>query len=254
MSNGGSVENLMEEDFSECRELIRENISEESLVDELTLRDLEIFIEDGPGKTTPQIKNITYRHKRIAQLIALGLNKSKVAEVVGCQTTTITRLLNNEAFKLLLEEELDLIRDRDDVIKIKLNEVAERGLEKLHEILSEDDVSHRTAKEITMEVLDRSGHGPTKTVQGRIEHGLNKHTLDRIKQDAGSARRYNGENTSPKSFNRNAEVEEAIVVSSVGGADGQASVSTAEESEGSNSQRLGLPAEILEAVKEGSSN
>ncbi len=222
---------------------------DEDDLDELTLSDVQVYEEEGPGPTFPVLKHITQRHHRMAQLVALGWKQNRIAKALECSTVTVNRLVHNEAFKLLVGAELDKLRNRDHAIQVKMSEVAEVGLDKIHAMLVSGDVTPKYVKETTTDMLDRTGHGPSKQVSQTVTLGVQPDTLERIKADAQPARRYvpsvsEGGGLYP-------EAEEADLVPEMGGADGQSLGQTEDPEDFESGQREGLSQQVLQIIAEG---
>lgn len=208
-------------------------------LEELTLPDLRRYEANGPSETSPQLGRISFRHHRMAQLIALGYSQTKVAAMLGCTVSTVCRLCQDHAFRMLVDSELEKLQERDHSIQVKLAEVAEVGLDTLHDMLvAAEGLKPSVVKDITMEVLDRAGHGPSKQVSVTKNFGIEASTLERMKSNARPARRLlPAVEQAPTSKASDSEAE-------VGQLDRQ-SLSEAEAVEGEVGPGTCLPTQIL---------
>lgn len=237
MSESFSTE--LEVDLEGFLEEVSEEVQQE--YDGLTLCDLDLYIEKGPSATAPQLNGISYRHHRMAQLIALGLPLVKVAEIIDCTVATVSRLCKDQTFRILVDSELEKLQSRDHCLQVKLQEVAEVGLDKLHEMLCDKgtELKPTVLKDITTDMLDRAGHGPSKHVQVQKSFGIESTTLERIKENARPARRL------LPAIEQASAGEASDLQTPVGGTDGLP-LSEAETAEGSDGPGTCLPAQIYE--------
>jgi hypothetical protein len=223
-----------------------ETISEEARaeIEELTIPQLELYKDKGPAETSPQLAAISFRHHRMAQLVALGYPMTKVADMLGCTIQTVSRLCRDPSFKILVEAELEKLQSRDHALQIKMQEVAEVGLDELHDMLvnEETKVKPQLVKDITMDLLDRSGHGPSKQVAVTKSFGIEAGTLERIKENARPARRLPALEQAPT-------CEASGPETPMGDTDGMP-LREATPTEGETGPGTCLPAEILEIAGE----
>jgi hypothetical protein len=158
---------------------------------ELSMAQLKLYEDKGPSQALPRIANISFRHRRMAQLVALGYSQTKVAAMLECTIGTVNRLCGDPTFQLLIKAELEKLQTRDHALQVKMQEVAEVGLDKLHDMLVDDEVKVKPSivKDITTDMLDRSGFGPSRKLDVSKSFGIDHQTLENIKQNARPARR-----------------------------------------------------------------
>lgn len=118
------------------------------------------------------LKRIKERHHSVARLIASGVSQTLVAQFSGYDEQYLSVLLNNPAMTELITLYRIEYGKSSEIIAEKLRSVGTQALERIEERIPsmDDNALVQTAKL----GLDRSGHGPTSTVN-KLEE---KHIID----------------------------------------------------------------------------
>jgi hypothetical protein len=239
-------ETVIDIDVEEFFEAVSVEVQEE--LEQLTMSDVAVYEANGPSSTAPRVANISFRHHRMAQLVALGYPQTKVATMLDCTIQTVCRLCRDPSFQILVKAELEKLQTRDHAIQVKMEEVAEIGLDRLHDMLvnAEEPLKPLAVHKITTDILDRAGHGPRKELQVTKSFGIEAETLERIKSSATTASRLLPPSEPP-------DAGEASDCEAQVGPVGGESVPSDEVSERGDGPGTCIPTEILPLAREGGS-
>lgn len=153
---------------------------------DLTAEDLlELGTLEAPK--APPIKELRDNHHAIAKMLATGSKPGEVSRVLGIGGGRISILQADPAFAELLAYYRDLskeeyARHEADMAR-QLHSLGVDSIATLHERLLEEP-DRFTAKDLASIITltaDRSGHGPTATVNNNVTHSLDEAALARIR-------------------------------------------------------------------------
>lgn len=150
-------------------------------VRDLTEQERELYDKSGPA-TWPEIKQISARHHRIAQLLATGLKQTEVARAVGCTDGTVSRLVASPAFKALIQKYIDDAFDNEKTLMERMRVVSEDGLDLIHERIVTKDIDTKDLINATSDLFDRTGFGKTSTIKHEERRYLAIHEIREIKE------------------------------------------------------------------------
>lgn len=150
------------------------NPLEYAVVRELTLEDIPLLDQI---KRTPQksLKRLSNRHHAAARNIALGMKHVEVAAITGYHPNTINYLLDDPAFKELVEFYRTSIDKENRTNFERLSGIAADAADEIQERLenSPEEIPMSQLIEIVKVGADRSGNGPTSSnVQVNINVGI----------------------------------------------------------------------------------
>ena len=135
----------------------------------LTPGDLQILAEAPPEAVSP-LKRLNARHKRVAHLLAKGVQPPVVAAIVGLAVGTIYLLKKDRAFKELLET----CKGKEDIILDDFFEgmagVSKEAMSEIRHRLEEEPekIPMPQLLEILKTTSDRTGFGPQSTVNNNV--------------------------------------------------------------------------------------
>lgn len=150
-------------------------------VRDLTEEDRALYDKAGPA-TWPEIKQISARHHRIAQLLATGLKQTEVARAVGCTDGTVSRLVASPAFKALVEKYVQEAFSDEKATLERMKTIAMDGLDLIHDRIVTKDIDTKDLINATSDLFDRTGFGKTSTVKHEDRRFLAIHEIREIKE------------------------------------------------------------------------
>lgn len=122
------------------------------------------------GARKYQITSLWERHHAILRLLALGYAPKQIADELGVTTATIGNVQHGELGK----RQLSLLKSAADNeainIAADIRRLAPVALERLEEILSDDNIEKSLVVKVATDLLDRAGHAAPKVVQGQFLH------------------------------------------------------------------------------------
>lgn len=128
----------------------------------------------GPRKPLGPMKRITDRHHALARALASGMPKFEAALVCGYETARITQLLEDPAFKELLnfyrEEKDRAFRSVQD----KLAGIASDALDEIQTRIEDEPeaLSMTQLMALVQLAADRTGNGPQSTQNVNVNSGV----------------------------------------------------------------------------------
>lgn len=123
-----------------------------------------------PDGKVENLEKIRARHHSVAQLLARGVAETLVATITGYSPSHISTLKNNPAMQELIAHYRGPDLQLSQIIHQKLQETAFGSLEKLAEKLENNELDPNELLALAKLGFDRSGHGPTSTVNSTTEH------------------------------------------------------------------------------------
>lgn len=157
---------------------------------------LEDLIELGSAESGIQaipVKELRNNHHAIAKLLAQGAKTGEVSVILGIGVSRISILQSDPAFIELLAYYQDLsteqfTRHAADLAQM-LHGLGADSIATLHERLLDrpDSFAVKDLADIVRLTADRTGHGPTATVQTNHVHSLDETTLARIRSSGANA-------------------------------------------------------------------
>jgi hypothetical protein len=159
-------------------------------VEELTVDDVLRLAEKGPGRLPTQ-RIVRVRHHRIAELLALGRSAVDISRIMGLHPNTIGYLQKAPSFRQLIQHYREKTSERDYDTYSRMEEIRDDALERLHEVLrDQDEVPLDWLRQTAFGLLDRTGLGPIQRVESRnVNVGLTREDLLEIKRLAQEADR-----------------------------------------------------------------
>lgn len=182
-------------------------------VRDLTLEERELYDKQGPA-TWPEIKTISARHHRIAQLLASGYKHVEVARAVGCTNGTVSRLVASPAFSALVQKYVEEAFDDQKTVLARMQSIALDSLDLLHERIVTKDIENKDLINATSDLFDRTGFGKTSTIKHEERRFLEVHEIREIKETykKEATRRVGmGADNGDRSLSR-AQVEEPVTI------------------------------------------
>lgn len=155
-----------------------------NFVRELGLEDIEA-LSAHRGTEPPELKRLTERHHALARALASGMTEGEAGAMVGLLSSRVSVLKNSPAFKELLALYRE-DKDRQFVeTAARLAGLAQDAVVELQDRLetAPDDISIGQLIEISKMAADRSGNGPTSTVNQTVNVNLGDR-LERARQRA----------------------------------------------------------------------
>jgi len=151
------------------------------IVRDLCPMDLEqLVMKNADGQDhrvgPPPLQKIRAIHHRQALLIAQGKTIKDAAVIVGSTPQRITQLLNDPAFKDLVQYYQDqiLTREFEDTVRIhhKTNDLGEMAIDELRERLEDDErrktIPTQEIRKIAFDALDRTSLPPKSTTNTQL--------------------------------------------------------------------------------------
>ena len=135
----------------------------------LTEADLQTLVESPPEVASP-LKRLNERHKKVARLLAAGVQPPVVAAIVGLVPATIYLLQKDRAFKELLA----ICKDKEDIILDDFFEgmagVSKEAMAEIRHRLEEEPekIPMPQLLEILKTTSDRTGFGPQSTINNNV--------------------------------------------------------------------------------------
>ena len=128
----------------------------------LTLKDLEGI---APAKTGV-VDKMRDSHHQLARLLAEGQKVVDISFTTGYSAVHISRLQGDPAFQELVNHYRDVVEVKYVNVHERISALAVDTVQEIHERLREqpDDFTVAGLTELAKLTLDRSGFGPTKTV------------------------------------------------------------------------------------------
>lgn len=160
---------------------------------ELALEDLISLGTTEAAIKAPPIKELRAQHHAIAKLLANGNKTGEVSAILGIGASRISVLQADPAFQDLLSYYEDLSREEyvrhSADMAAMLHSLGADSIGILHERLVEkpETFSVKELKEIVSMAADRSGFGPTSTVNANVSHSIDEATLARIREGQSGA-------------------------------------------------------------------
>lgn len=155
-----------------------------TFVRELGVEDLE-ELSAHRGTEPPEVKRLTERHHALARALASGMTEGEAGAMVGLLPARVSVLKGSPAFQELLA----LYREQKDRQFIetaaRLAGLAQDAVIELQERLETEPEKISTGQlvEITKMAADRSGNGPTSTVNQNVNVDLSAR-LEQARQRA----------------------------------------------------------------------
>lgn len=164
-----------------------------ALVRELTLEDI-VTLGTTQGDIKPQpVKELRQQHHAIAKLLAEGKRSGEAAAILGIGAGRISILQSDPAFQDLLAYYQDMGKEEFERHQVEmgtmLHSLGVDSIGVLHEKLLENPEAF-TPKDllaIATMTADRSGHGPSSTVNQNVTHALDDVTLAKIRASTSPA-------------------------------------------------------------------
>jgi hypothetical protein len=150
-------------------------------VRDLTPAERELYDNQGPA-TWPEVKQISARHHRIAQLLASGYKHVEVARAVGCTNGTVSRLVASPAFSALVQKYVEEAFDDQKTVLARMQTIALDSLDLLHERVVTKDIENKDLINATSDLFDRTGFGKTSTIKHEDRRYLEVHEIREIKE------------------------------------------------------------------------
>ena len=144
-----------------------------------------------------QLSKLSPRHQQIARLLVSGHTQTEIAQMMGCNKSTICRhsrdpLVLQEVKRLQEKAEAKTVEGVPGVTE-KLRNGAHRGLEVLLQILEDPSTQIEMIKlkaNVALELLSRAGYGPIKQMaidQRVLSAHLTAEDIEEIKERAREA-------------------------------------------------------------------
>lgn len=129
--------------------------------------DLELIERGETGALRKPLRAIRAAHHEVAKLVAQNYTNVEISARTGRSPTSVQQLRRDPAFKELVafyanearEIEVDVLRQAKNLSAGAIAEIQQR-LEESPEQFSVEDLTKLAEK-----LMDRTGHGPTKTIQ-----------------------------------------------------------------------------------------
>lgn len=146
----------------------------------LSVADLEYYRIAGPNASNQnwEPSRISHRHHRVCQLAAQGLPIKEIAAIVDYSPVQVSNILKSEAGRALREKYSSELMDRDMAFQARVAEVRDRALEKVDEHLEKGMLSGKELVSTVTGLMDRTGHGPSRTVDIHKKVGLDELTKE----------------------------------------------------------------------------
>lgn len=140
---------------------------------ELDLDDI-LSLQEERGVKAPPVREFRERHHALARLIAEGKKPGEAAILMRYTQSRMSVLLDDPAFKELVEHYRGLVQEQFVDFQRKLAEVSTDALHLLQERLEDkgDEVSDAMLLRIVEVGADRTGHGPSQKSEVNIKIGL----------------------------------------------------------------------------------
>jgi hypothetical protein len=182
----GSTEEKV--DFDDC---VREMI----LLEESDLEALEL---SGPSRSMAGVQHMRAFHHAIALKLAAGVRPFEICAELAVTPQTVTRLSQDEQFKLLIEGYREKLVDKAIDNFQLMDMVASECLLAMHERVTSserDEISFEGLRRTAETLVDRTGHSPVRRSEStsRHEHALSASTIDRLKKLHAEDSAYQGE-------------------------------------------------------------
>lgn len=143
------------------------------VVRDLTANDIEL-IHEGPAAPAQQ-RRVKMRdtHHMLAQAIAAGARHFEAAALTGYSQVTISILMNDPAFKELVEHYRQVKADKFANLQAKMARFADDILDELQDRFDDAprEMSSSFLKDLLTTFTDRTGNGP-KTTQVNVNVDL----------------------------------------------------------------------------------
>ena len=126
------------------------------------------------GIEAAPLKRLSARHRRLAELLAMGQTPGQAAVLVGYSPSRVSILLADETFKDLVERfRIDLEEGVLTEAKNLASKLSDISLEAADEILERlendpDSFDHKDLKALLELSADRTGHGPKRTEEKNV--------------------------------------------------------------------------------------
>lgn len=136
---------------------------------------------------TPALKSIRESHHQLARLLASGLKQVEVSAITGFSQSRISILKADPAFEELISfyrgvEDAAFADTRGQLASLSLDAI-QALRDRLHD--QEEAFKNRELMDLAAFTLDRTGHGPTSTVNSRnVNVTLNGEALAALKAEA----------------------------------------------------------------------
>lgn len=146
----------------------------------LSLDDLEASVPRAPQV----VNRIRDSHHQLARLVAEGVKHVEISFITGYSTSHISILQNDPAFQELVEHYRSVAGAKFEALHERIASLGTDTIQEIHNRLNEkpDDFSVSALTELAKLTLDRSGFGPTKTVnQTSITAQVTAADLQRIR-------------------------------------------------------------------------
>jgi len=146
---------------------------EVEVVGELSLEDVRAAEQSEYEHDTP-LKKMRHRHHHAARLIAEGRTTQQVAIITGYTPGTISALKSDKAFNELVTM---YKADIDELFLSMQDRMASLGLDMMDELQERLDeepekFTNKMLLETVKTVADRTGNGPSSTVNSNINIGI----------------------------------------------------------------------------------
>jgi hypothetical protein len=139
----------------------------------------------GWGEETNLLRGVSFRHKKLAHLVAIGWRDVDIAKELGFNQSRISVLKADPAIKALIEREFD--RMHADSIEKSIKRLAPRAMENIEEILDADneDKHIKVGQKAAMSqwVVEKLTGKPKQEVS--VEGNLLGDLFDRLDQLSG---------------------------------------------------------------------
>jgi hypothetical protein len=149
---------------------------------DITEDDLAALADaDAIGSTLNLLQEIRTPHHTLAQLLANGYTVVDAAAMTGFGPATVKSLKLDPAFQELLAHYGQQTASIDADIRLRMQQLGLATLEELQDRVLKDPskLASKDLIDLAKLVLDRSGYGPSSTIQHDI--GISTETLQNIK-------------------------------------------------------------------------
>lgn len=169
-------------------------------LEEADLDDLPVTRESEAPIQPLAIKTLTSRHHRLARALASGSSPSEAAFACGYTPSRVSILQGDPSFSRLVKHYSAVVEEQYQDLHQKLADVSGSALDLLQDRLEDvsDEFSNSELRDLAKLGADRTGHGPSKTVESHHTHNIAERLRLGREKIAGAS--------------RPATIEEAIIV------------------------------------------
>ena len=139
------------------------------------------------NSTTPALKSIRETHHQLARLLASVLKQVEVSAITGFSQSRISILKADPAFAELIEHYRGVADSAFADVRGQLAGMSLDAVQELRDRLHDqpDSFRNRELMDLATAMLDRTGHGPTSTVNSKnVNVTLTGEALEALKREA----------------------------------------------------------------------